>query len=205
MRYAAVVVLTVALAMLGYAAGRSDGTCELTLKLVDSSTGRELPGLLRIRDSDGAIIKPAELLPRGLGLRDQLASYGGSIHDWIVLPKSTTVKLPRKPLIIDAVAGLETEMTTARLDLTNLPTASETLSLLRFTDSASRGQRSANTHLHLMKLRREDADRYLVEVPQADGLDMLFVSYLERAGADQVYITNSYTSDVLTRREKQSG
>ena len=50
-----------------------------------------------------------------------------------------------------------------------------------------------------MKVSRADADRYLQEVPRADALDLLFVSYLERAGADQDYITNRYTAGDLAR------
>ena len=56
-----------------------------------------------------------------------------------------------------------------------------------------------------MKLPRDKADQYLREVPAADGLDLLFVSYLERAGADHEYITNRYTKADLARLAAQSG
>jgi hypothetical protein len=51
---------------------------------------------------------------------------------------------------------------------------------------------SANTHLHLSNLNKDQAERYLREIPRADDLDVLFISYLERAIADKDYITNRY-------------
>ena len=49
---------------------------------------------------------------------------------------------------------------------------------------------------------RDRSDRYLVEVSRADGLDVVFVSYLERAVVDRAYITNCllYTSDAADER-----
>ncbi|MFO1022933.1 MAG: hypothetical protein U0903_19880 [Planctomycetales bacterium] len=56
-----------------------------------------------------------------------------------------------------------------------------------------------------MKLSRADADRYLTEIPRADRLDLLFVSYLERAGADQDYISNTLTTADLQKYQSASG
>ncbi len=56
---------------------------------------------------------------------------------------------------------------------------------------------SANTHLHLKKLTREESDRYLRDFPAADGLDVLFISHLLRAGDDREYITNQYPTGRL--------
>ena len=58
---------------------------------------------------------------------------------------------------------------------------------------------SGNTHLHLSGLTREQADEYLRTLPRADRLDLLFVSYLERAQADRDYISNGYTLADLER------
>lgn len=206
MRTAAVAALVVCLAILGFAAGPADETCALTLSLLDESTGQELPGLVRIRDAEGRLLQPAELLPRGLGLKEKLLeSYGGRIHDWFVLPKGTTIRVPRDVIQIDAISGLETEMASERLNLAGVAATTRKFTLLRFSDARSRGLCSANTHLHLMKLGRADADRYLTEVPRADDLDVLFVSYLERAGADQDYISNRYTNADLAALQQKSG
>jgi len=206
MRLSAVMTVLAACSVLALAAARAPSECEVSLALVDSATGRELPGLVRIRRVDGGLVKPAELLPRGLGLAEpRLASYGGSIHDWCVLPARTTVRLPREKIVIEAFSGLETEQATLRLDLAANDSADATIPLVRFESMASRGMRSANTHLHLMKISRDEADRYLLEVPRADGLDMLFVSYLERAGANQDYISNEYTAADLAALERRSG
>src|SRR5262249_42958961 len=61
------------------------------------------------------------------------------------------------------------------------------------------GRLAGNTHLHLMKLSKEQADRYLKEVPLADGLDIVFISYLQRAKADLEYTSNKYSRRDLER------
>ena len=57
---------------------------------------------------------------------------------------------------------------------------------------ADDGLAAGNTHLHLMKLSPEDADTYLKLVPAADGLRVMFISYLERHKDDATYVTNRY-------------
>ncbi|MCA9094371.1 MAG: CehA/McbA family metallohydrolase [Planctomycetaceae bacterium] len=115
------------------------------------------------------------------------------------------VTLPREKLTITAISGLESEAAHLELDLTGNHPATVDIHLPRFVDLKSQSWHSANTHLHLMKLTREDADRYLAEIPRADRLDMLFVSYLERAGADHEYITNRLTSNDLSDLAARSG
>ena len=70
---------------------------------------------------------------------------------------------------------------------------------------AENGWRSANTHLHLKQISREEADRYLSETPRADGLDALFVSHLERADADREYISNRLTEADLRSLSESTG
>ena len=41
-------------------------------------------------------------------------------------------------------------------------------------------------------LTRAQADDYLRQLPAADGLKVLFISYLERDKDDRAYVTNSY-------------
>ncbi|MCH7685621.1 MAG: hypothetical protein IH899_02890, partial [Planctomycetes bacterium] len=175
-------------------------TCETTIQLIDAVTGEELSGLLTITDSDGQAVLPSELLSRGMGLNDTLP-----ISRWLVLPGKRSVSLPRKKLTVEAISGLETESAKVTVDLTEKTTAKVTIPLTRFYSASSKGFRSANTHLHLQKITREQCDRYLLEIPKADGLDALFLSYLERAGADREYISNKYTDGDLASLTKKSG
>jgi hypothetical protein len=75
----------------------------------------------------------------------------------------------------------------------------------RFFNAAEHRSFSGNTHLHLQKITRETCDRYLLEIPKADDLDLLFLSYLERAVADREYTSNKYTDGDLASLQKTSG
>ena len=188
MRISALISTVVMLCLLGLAVSgsREPAASSVTIRIVDDS-GRELAGLIRIEDADGSRVDCPELMPRGLGLKQP------QIERWFVLPKATAVKLPPKPLTITAIAGLETEQASVKIDLSSQPTDGVTLRLTRFLNAAAKGLRSGNTHVHLQKISRAQSDQYLKQVPQADGLDLLFVSYLERAGADREYTTNRYS------------
>ena len=175
-------------------------TCEVSIRLVDSQSGATLPGLVRVTDSTGKSIEIPELLSRGTGVTNQPA-----INQWFVLPGPARVTLPRGRVTIEAISGLESEQTTRTADLANRTTSEITLKLDRFYSAAERGLKSANTHLHLMKISRADCDRYLTEVPKGDGLDMVFLSYLERAVADEFYTSNRYTDEDLSRLTRDSG
>lgn len=176
------------------------GRCLVTLRIVDVDSGREMPGLVRVRDAKGELIKPAELLPRGLGLEEK-----EPIAEWFVLPKTTVIELPTTAATIEAIAGLEHEGARQALELKGHAKADVALPLKRFSDLGAKGWRSGNTHIHLMKLTRAQADRYLTEVPKADGLDAVFVSYLERVVADQEYISNRYTRTDLAAFDRATG
>lgn len=194
------------LAALATLRGKSPDETRVTIRLLESPSQQEVPGLIRIRNATGTLLHPPELLSRGLGLKTpQLGETDSHIHDWSVLPRSMQITLPREKLTLTAISGLETEATVLELDLTGDHPASIDLQLPRFVEMKTQGWHSANTHLHLMKLFREDADRYLAEIPRADRLDMLFVSYLERAGADQDYISNRLTSNDLADLTTRSG
>lgn len=188
------------LGMVLIAEGRFNDACELTLQLTDAETGRPLPGLIRISDSDGNKLPVAELLPR-----DLTPGVEQRIDNWSVLVEKTTVKVPRRKIVVEAFFGLETELARHSLDLTAADKQEVSIPLRTFHRAAASGYRSANTHLHLMKLTREMSDRYLLEVPKADGLDVLFVSYLERAEAQKDYITNRYTQADLDALSRKSG
>jgi hypothetical protein len=187
-----------ALAFCTCASPRPDGRFELTIEL--SEGGRPVPGLIRVRDARGRAIPLPPLLPRGLGLAADHPSL-----EWYVLPGPTPLRLPRERLSIEAFRGLETEISRVELGEGDWDRAFLQIPLHVFLNAAGRGWRSANTHLHLKEISRAEADRYLRLVPAADGLDVLFVSYLERADADQAYVSNRYREEELRELGRTSG
>ncbi|HEX7897886.1 MAG TPA: CehA/McbA family metallohydrolase [Planctomycetota bacterium] len=177
-------------ALLIGAAGLSFGPaddCALTLELVDAKTGEPLWGVVSI---DGRPLP--ELQARGLGVAKDKA-----ITRWSVLPERATVRVPRGKLAVEAFRGLETRITRVEADTTGRAEAYLKIGLIRFHDAGAAGWRAGNTHLHLQKVTREEADRYLREVPRADALEAVFLSHLERADDDRAYVSNGYTADDL--------
>jgi hypothetical protein len=166
--------------------------CQLTLNLIDAATKEPLPGLVRIMTSDGRIVKLEDLFNRGTALRQR---HPG--RDWYVILKPTTISVPGERLTIEVFSGLETELTREAIDLTGKASAEVTLPLVRFHRAATSGWRNGNTHLHLMSLTRDQADQYLKSISQADGLELVFVSYLRRTNAERNYISNTYTKQQL--------
>ena len=162
--------------------------CRLKITLIDSKTQKLVPGVIRcVRQSDGQAIPISDLLARGQGLDDK-----ASIHNWYVIPETSEVSLPRQPLRLEAFAGVESELATISLDLSGQNQQSVRIPLRFFSHVAPQGWYAGNTHLHLSDLNKEQADRYLKEIPPADRLDILFISYLERAILDKTYVTNRY-------------
>lgn len=189
--------------------GQLDSNCTVALRLVEGDVSQAIPGLIRIYDGEGKsiLVQNANgdvasdaLLPRSIGLNK---SQG--IDRWFVLPRQVKLTLPRQKLTFEAFSGLDTELAKVTVDLSDRREAEVSIPLTRFYDAAKQGMKSANTHLHLMKLTREQSDRYLKEIPPADRLDVLFVSYLERADADRDYISNRYTRADLEQLEQASG
>jgi hypothetical protein len=166
--------------------------CQLTLNLIDAATKESLPGLVRITTPDGHNVPLENLFNRGTGLRQQ---HPG--RDWHILLESTNVSVPRERLIIEAFSGLKTELAQKTIDLSAQAFAEVTLPLVRFHHPATDDWHNGNTHLHLMSLTREQADQYLKSISQADGLELVFVSYLRRAKAERNYISNTYTKRQL--------
>lgn len=159
----------------------------LKLTLVDAETGDTIPGVVRLLDGDGHPVAIPGTLSRGEGLDE-----GSVLREWNVVPGPVRVELPRGIYQVEAFSGLETELSRVEVGLKDGRSESVSVPLTRFSKMRDKGWRSANTHLHLMKLDRETADRYLTEVPAADDLDVLFISYLERINDDKDYISNRY-------------
>lgn len=194
-------IITVVLCFSG---SKETSTCSLTIQLTDSATQQTSPGLIRVKDEQGNVIPIPELISRGIGLDPEKPQYK-SIHEWSVLVGETTVTLPQQQVTIEAFSGLETELATVQLNLKNKSNEKLNLPLIRFHNCAAEGYQAGNTHLHLQKIDRELCDRYLTEVPQADDLDVLFLSYLERQDADRAYTSNKYTQGDLDKLSRKSG
>jgi hypothetical protein len=173
--------------------------CALLVELVDAATGQPLPGVVSVRDEAGKRIPLPELLPRGIGVEEQFA-----IHDWHVLPAPAKVTVPREKLKVKAFHGLETEFGEASVDLRGKAEATQRIPLKRFYDAHARGLQSANTHVHLQKVSLKESDRYLLEVARAERLEIVYISYLERAEADLEYTSNKYTLEDLRKLTKRS-
>ena len=173
-------------------------TCQLEL-LILSESGQPIPAVVRLQDSDGRTLTVPELLSRGVGLDDDLP-----IHDWYALPKPVTVNVPHGSVTVSVFSGLETETASLRIDATG-GKATATIRLKTFWDRKKYRLVSGNTHLHVMKMSRQDCDRYLTEIPKADDLDVLFLSHLERADADRTYISNEYNKGDLDGLTAETG
>ncbi|MBI1314773.1 hypothetical protein GC176_26055 [bacterium] len=200
MRRTALLTAVLMIAVLVVGANRAPETCRVTLRLIDAESGEALAGVVQVRDADGRHIELPGLLSRGQGLDDEL-----SIHDWSVLPQATSVDLPRAKLTFEAFSGLETERLTQTVDLSNSTETEVRLPLTRFFRREHADLVSGNTHLHIMKLSRQECDRYLTDIPRSDDLDVLFLSYLERADADRDYISNGYSREDLAKLTAASG
>jgi hypothetical protein len=159
------------------------------LRLVDAQTGKSLAGLVRVfrPDSDKPMAL-AGLFNRLLGLDRSAAAAG-----WYVVPAAgAKTSLPRARLRLEAVSGLETALARQDLDLTSGSPDEVAVQLKFLFRPEQHGLAAGNTHLHLRGLAREEADEYLRQIPAADGLKVMFISYLERHRDDQSYITNRY-------------
>jgi hypothetical protein len=194
LRIVALLTCSWSLAATSHAHEPPAATCSLKIELIDGQSRQTLPGIVQVLLDDGQVVKLPELVSRGQGIEQP-----GPIHDWWVLPKVSTTTVPAAPLVIKAASGLETELAVKRMDLTGKTQAAIEIPLVRFYQARAAGYLAGNTHLHLMKLSKQQADRYLREVPLADGLDVVFLSYLERAIADLEYTSNNYSRSELAR------
>lgn len=163
-------------------------TVKLRLRLVDAGTGRDCTGIVRLLDKDKRNTPLPGLYDRLRGLK-VAPDFGG----WHVVPAAGgTTSVARGKYRVEAVAGLETQLVQMDLDLSNEPAGETIIKLAPAFDPAKHGVVAGNTHLHLMKLTKDEAADYLRQIPAADRLRVLFISYLERFKDDAEYITNRY-------------
>lgn len=173
---------------------QSPPTCTLSIELIDAQSGEMLPGLVQIRRTDGSLIDLPGLINHGHDVEGKSA-----LHDWWAIVNETAVEVPQEKISIRAITGLETEKAQRELDLKGKSTADVQVPLNRFYNARKNGRVAGNTHLHLQKMSKALADRYLSEMPLADGLDVVFLSYLERAVDDLEYTSNNYSRADLER------
>src|SRR5690606_6486644 len=107
-------------------------------------------------DEQDQLVPLKELINRGQGL-----SQRAVISRWWVLPRPMQVTVPAAPLKIRALSGLETELAEAEVDLSGKREHVLKVPLVRFYQPRPNGYVAGNTHLHLRKLSKEQADRYL--------------------------------------------
>jgi hypothetical protein len=170
--------------------GKSDeGPVSVRLRLLDDKTGKGVAGIVRIFPEGKDVALP---LP---GLLNRLRGLGKTelARGWHVIPAAgVEVSLPRGKLRLEAVSGLETNLARQDIDLTQA-TPKEITARLRFLFRPDEdGLYAGNTHLHLRNMTLAEADDYLRQIPAADRLAVMFVSYLERKDDDRTYISNRY-------------
>ena len=135
------------------AASHEAHTCQLSIRLVDSETKRPLPGLVRVTDSDSAVVPLAGLVSRGIKLRNNHPA-----KNWFAINEAAAMPVPQSRLTIEAFSGLNTELARLTVDLSGKPKADVILPLKSFFPAGSKGWFSGNTHLHLSGLTRAQAD-----------------------------------------------
>ena len=179
-------------------APKPEDSCQLAIELLDSSTGQSIPGLIRITRKNGDALLLPGVLERGLGFGPELRGLR-----WHVILGRTSFLVPREVLKIEAFHDITTEITThEQVDFTERKSAQIQMKLKRFHNPRARNWRNGNTHLHMHRITRAEADRYLREVPRGDGLELVFVSYVTKADDDHHYISNEYTSGDLASFSK---
>ena len=169
-------------------------TCQLVLRLIDAGTKEAFSGLVCVTRADGSVVPLSNLFNRGAKLRP-----GHPGAQWHALIEDAAVAVPQEALTLEAFSGLDTELFKKALDLSGRDRVELTLQLKHFYRAGAKGWHGGNTHLHLSGLTREQADEYLRTIPRADGLDLVFVSYLRRVNAERDYISNTYTPADLER------
>jgi hypothetical protein len=164
-------------------------TARVRLRLVEAATGKDVGGMVRVfpRDKEEPLALP--------GLFDRLRGLtpAQDVRGWYVVPaRGALTTLPRMRLRFEAVSGLESALVRQDVDLRqNAPR--EVVVKLPFLFRPEKEKLAAgNTHLHLRGKDLKQADEYLRTIPAADGLKVLFISYLERKNDDRTYITNRY-------------
>lgn len=186
------VLLAVALALVGatfyLAAQPQTDRVKIRLKLVDAANGKSVAGIVRVLDQGKKHVELPGLFDRMTGLTKD----NPGVHWYCVPAGGADTELPRGKVRVEAVSGLETGLARQDLDLRAGAPGELTIKLPVLFRPEEAGLAAGNTHLHLRGFSLEQADEYLRKIPAADGLRVMFISYLERNKDDESYITNKY-------------
>lgn len=166
----------------------ADKTCRLTF---DAAPHQVI--LVRFRDSEsGKFLRLAGEIERLPGKMEQVGF-------WYPLKTTDSLDVPRRQITIESCRGVTTHVWSADLDLRERSTEKVRVALKSFYNlqSPERKLASGNTHLHLMRMTHREAIRYLQIVPQADDLDLVYLSHLRRIPDEQHYISNQIVEDGL--------
>jgi hypothetical protein len=170
-------------------AQREVDAVKVRVRLIDSETGKAVPGIVRV-------FRTGEDKPHSLpGLYDRLRGLKttATLAGWSVVPAAGgETTLPRGKLRVEAVSGLETVLAVEEHDLSVNPPAELAVKIRPLFRPEQSHLVAGNTHLHLMNLTEADSDEYLKQIPAADRLRVQFVSYLERIKEDVNYVTNRH-------------
>jgi hypothetical protein len=180
----------------------ADEPVKFRVQLLDADTGKAIPGVVRVfRAGDEKPVALPGLYDRLRGLKT-----GATLAGWSVVPAAGgETTLPRAKLRIETLSGLETALAVEEIDLTKNPPEALTIKLKPLFRPEASDLVAGNTHLHLMNLTAADSDEYLKQIPAADRLKVLFVSYLERFQEDVTYVTNRYPIGDLTKQFGAAG
>jgi hypothetical protein len=168
---------------------------KVRLRLLDGATGKGIAGIVRVSSADSKYVELPGLFDRMSGLTKDLPG----VHWYVVPAGGAETMLPRTKLQLEAVSGLETGRGQREVDLTNASPEEIVLKPPFLFHPEESALVAGNTHLHLRGFSLETADDYLRKIPMADGLRVLFISYLERHDDDKDYITNKYPIGPLDR------
>jgi hypothetical protein len=179
--------------------GAEPGADAITIRvqLRDAETDKPMPGIVRVFAGDGPAPVPLPGLYNRLKGMEKTAAVAG----WhVVGADGATIAVPRGKLRIEALAGLETALAREEIDAKDGSTVPLRLPFVFRPEQ--RGLAAGNTHLHLRNMTLAEADDYLRQIPAADRLHLLFISYLERHKDDATYITNRYPAGDLKQFDK---
>src|SRR5262249_41219034 len=182
-------ICVVALGLCAYLSSKPDEPAKIRLRLVDAATGKDVGGMVRVFP----VGKDEPLRLPGLFDRLRGLTRSQDARGWYVVPaRGAETTLPRARLRIEAVSGLESALARQEIDLSEkAPT--EVVGKLSFVFRPGKeGLSESNARLHRRDLSAQDADEYLRQTPAADGLKVMFISYLERKDDDRTYISNRY-------------
>jgi len=170
----------------------TDRPALLKIHLNQPNDSQPRAGCIRIRQQgEPNWLSLAPLLNRNIGLSRRARALG-----WHVLTGRNEINLPAGVFEYEAFADINSAVLRGAID----PAKSNILKLepRNLFEPEDLWMVPGNTHLHLRKMTRPEVNRYLTEIPRADGLKVVFVSYLERATQTKTYISNDYTAADLT-------